>query len=68
MIQLVSDWDVTKVKQAEIAIKQNPVKWEKIKEEYAEYYINIKKIWEKTAPKNQMPFNIKESLFSKSEK
>lgn len=67
MIQLVSDWDVSKINQAGSAMKQNSVEWKNIKKEYAEYYINIKRTWEKTAPKTQIPFDIKESLFAKSE-
>lgn len=66
MIQLVSDWEVSKVNKAKKSLEENSIEWKKMKTEYLEYYLYIKSLWEKTKPKKQVFFNLKDSFFDKN--
>lgn len=66
MIQLVSDWEVLKVNKAKLSLEENPSDWKKMKTEYLEYYLHIKKLWEKTKPKKQVFFDLRDSFFDKN--
>jgi len=64
MIQLVSDWNIKKLIQAQKAFKEGGGKWRKIKGEYLEYFLKIKKQWEYTKPKKLTVFSVKNNLFN----
>jgi len=63
MIQLVSDWEVSKVNKAKQSFEENSPEWNKMKTEYLKYYLNIKRLWEKTRPKKKVFFNLKDNFF-----
>jgi tryptophanyl-tRNA synthetase len=64
MIQLVSDWDSKKLSEAQEAFKKKGKEWQKIKEEYLEYFFKIKKHWEHTKPKKLTTFNLRKNLLN----
>jgi len=49
MINLVSDWDLRRIKDANKAFKKKGTTWIKFKKDYLNYFIDLKKIWESTA-------------------
>ena len=65
MINLVSDWDLERIKRANIAFKEMDKEWIKFKKEYLEYFIDLKKAWERTENKRYQ-FKI-DSLFNRYE-
>lgn len=48
MINLVSDWDFEKIIKANKAFKKGGYEWLKFKKDYLEYFLSLKKLWEKT--------------------
>lgn len=52
MINLVSDWNPKKIREANLAYQEGAEKWIQIKKEYLEYFLNIKKAWEDTRDDN----------------
>jgi len=49
MINLVSDWDLKKINNANNAFKERGEAWLNVKKDYLDYFIKIKKIWENTS-------------------
>jgi len=61
MINLVSDWNLRKIKDANKAFKEMGITWIRFKKDYLNYFMDLKKIWENTAnPKYKFKIN---SLF-----
>jgi hypothetical protein len=58
MINLVSDWNVEKLKLANDLFEKKGSKWMDIKKEYFLYFIQLKKLWESTEDK-EYKFDIK---------
>lgn len=48
MINLVSDWDLEKINEANVAFKERGISWIKFKKDYFNYFLKLKKIWENT--------------------
>jgi tryptophanyl-tRNA synthetase len=51
MINLVSDWDLEKINKANMAFREMSKKWIDFKKDYLEYFIGLKKAWERTENK-----------------
>lgn len=51
MINLVSDWDLEKIKRAGVAFKKRSNEWFKFKKEYLQYFLVLKKVWDSTENK-----------------
>lgn len=64
MINLVSDWDLNRINEANIAFKELGEKWIKFKKDYLEYFLSLKKAWERTENKKYR-FEI-DSLFKQT--
>lgn len=62
MINLVSDWDLKKISDANIAFKKGGRAWIACKQDYLNYFKRLKKLWEDTADSNYK-FRV-ESLFN----
>jgi len=61
MINLVSDWDLKKINDANEVFKKSKMAWIRFKKDYLDYFVELKKIWENTAnPKYKFKIN---SLF-----
>lgn len=58
MINLVSDWDIEKLKLANEFFEKKGPKWIEIKKEYLLYFIKLKRLWESTEDK-KYKFDIK---------
>ncbi len=65
MINLVSDWNLKKIGNANKAFKEDRTKWIKFKKDYLNYFLKLKKAWENTA-NPEYKFNVN-SLFKKHE-
>lgn len=63
MMTLVSDWDINKINSAFDAFREKGKKWIEYKEEYLDYFIEIKKKWEATT-NTKYYFEVK-NLFKK---
>ncbi|MCR5786979.1 MAG: hypothetical protein K6G28_04695 [Acholeplasmatales bacterium] len=50
MIELASDWSAEKIHNAKVAFLNDTNKWRKVKQEYCDFFIKIKQIWEKSKP------------------
>jgi len=61
MINLVSDWDLGRISNADMAFKKGGQAWFACKQDYLDYFRGLKKIWENTADPNYK-FRV-ESLF-----
>ena len=61
MINLVSDWDLKKIDQANAAFQAKNKDWLKFKNDYFKYFISLKNAWKKTENK-KYKFNMN-SLF-----
>ncbi|GIW67669.1 MAG: hypothetical protein KatS3mg096_537 [Candidatus Parcubacteria bacterium] len=51
MINLVSDWDLKKIMKANKAFKKGGNEWLKFKKDYLQYFLSLKKLWDKTENK-----------------
>jgi len=54
MIELVSDWSVSKIKNAKVVFEDrhlNPGEWRNIKEEYLQFFIETAKLWNRLSSK-----------------
>lgn len=49
MINLVSDWDLKKIDNANEAFKEKTAAWDEFKKDYLDYFVELKKLWEGTA-------------------
>jgi len=54
MIELASNWNPEKIKEAQISFKRRklrPKEWQRVKEEYLNFFLKLKNIWDATASK-----------------
>jgi len=54
MIELASNWNPEKIKEAQISFKRRklrPKEWQRFKEEYLNFFLKLKNIWDATASK-----------------
>ena len=52
MMELASDWSPSKIKAAQASFQKRdlaPREWQSMKNEYLEFFLNLKKLWDKTA-------------------
>ncbi len=49
MINLVSDWDLRRIKKANKAFREKGTTWIRFKKDYLNYFMDLKRIWESTA-------------------
>jgi len=48
MINLVSDWDLRRIKKANKAFREKGTTWIRFKKDYLNYFMDLKRIWEST--------------------
>lgn len=66
MIELASDWSPSKVKAAQAAFQKRnlvPKEWQSMKNEYLNFFLRLKKVWDKTAVDAKIK-NIAEKIFN----
>jgi len=52
MIELASDWDPEKIEKAQVCFRRRkvrPKEWQRTKEEYLNFFLKLKNIWDRTA-------------------
>jgi len=66
MMELASDWDIEKIKKARVLFENREElknEWIELKKEYLEFFISIKRLWDKSAPTKT--YIIKNRIFTK---
>jgi len=66
MMELASDWSPAKIKVAQASFQKRdlfPKKWQSMKKEYLEFFLKLKKVWDKTAADAKVK-NIRQKIFN----